>query len=289
MPKKHILQILNNMSQILVTKKSGDQVLFEEDKLRKSLERSGADPDTIARVIDELLLYINNGMSTHKVYKKAYSILSKISHRTAGRYRLKSAIMELGPTGFPFEKFVGAIIENQGFDANTGIIVEGKCVTHEVDVVAENNDKIIVVECKFHREGNRKSDVKVPLYIRSRFNDIYEQWEKEDRIKGRKFEGWVVTNTRFTLDAEKFGKCSGLKLVAWDYPNENSLKNMIDKSGLHPLTSLRSLSKKEKEYVLEQGIVLCKELSEDILLKSGIPSNKIKKVLFEAKNLTDSF
>lgn len=289
MPKKHILQILNNMSQILVTKKSGDQVLFEEDKLRKSLERSGADPDTIARVIDELLLYINNGMSTHKVYKKAYSILSKISNRTAGRYRLKSAIMELGPTGFPFEKFVGAIIENQGFVANTGIIVEGKCVTHEVDVVAENNDKIIVVECKFHREGNRKSDVKVPLYIRSRFNDIYAQWEKEDRIKGRKFEGWVVTNTRFTLDAEKFGKCSGLKLVSWDYPNENSLKNMIDKSGLHPLTSLRSLTKKEKEYVLEQGIVLCKELSEDILLKSGIPSNKIKKVLFEAKNLTDSF
>jgi Holliday junction resolvase-like predicted endonuclease len=277
------------MSQILITKKSGDQVLFDENKLRLSLEKSGADKETIERVLDELLLYINNGMSTHKVYKKAYSILSKISHRTAGRYRLKSAIMELGPTGFPFEKFIGAIIENQGFDTSTGMIIQGKCVTHEVDVVAENEDKIIVVECKFHREGNRKSDVKVPLYIRSRFNDIYDQWVKEDKIKGRKFEGWVVTNTRFTGDAEKFGKCSGLKLVAWDYPNDDSLKNMIDKSGLHPLTSLKTLTKKEKENILEQGVVLCKELSEEVLLKSGIAINKTKKVLFEASNLTESF
>ncbi len=277
------------MCQIYITKKSGEQVPFDENKLRLSLEKSGAEKGTVDRVIDELLLYINNGMSTHKVYKKAYSILSKISNRTAGRYRLKTAIMEFGPTGFPFEKFVGAIIENQGFEANTGIIVQGKCVTHEVDVVAENKDKIIVVECKFHREGNRKSDVKVPLYIRSRFNDIYNQWQKEDKIKGRIFEGWVVTNTRFTEDAELYGKCSGLKLVSWDYPGNNSLKNMIDRSGLHPLTSLKSLSKKEKSNILEQGVVLCKELTEGVLLKSDIPANKIKKVLFEASNLSESF
>ncbi len=274
------------MEQIHITKKSGELVPFEKEKLRKSLVKSGADNDTAEKVINELLLYVKNGMSTHKVYKKAYSILSRISHRTAGRYRLKSAIMELGPTGFPFEKFVGALIENQGFNANTGIIVQGKCVTHEVDVVAENKDKIIVVECKFHREGNRKSDVKVPLYIRSRFNDIYEQWIKEDKIKDREFEGWVVTNTRFTGDAEKFGKCSGLNLIAWDYPNDNSLKNMIDRSGLHPLTSLKSLTKKDKEAILEQGIVLCKELSEEILLKSNIDTKKFKKILLEAHNLT---
>jgi len=277
------------MNQFLITKKSGEQVPFDENKLRSSLERSGADESTANKVIKELMLYVNNGMSTHKVYKKAYSILSKISNRTAGRYRLKSAIMELGPTGFPFEKLVGKIIGHQGFEALTGQIIQGKCVSHEVDVIAENKDKIIVVECKFHHEGNRKSDVKVPLYIRSRFNDIYDQFLKEDRIKGREFEGWVVTNTRFTEDAEQYGKCSGLKLVAWDYPRENSLKNMIDKSGLHPLTSLKSLNRKEKESILDQGIVLCNELSESILIQSNIPVNKIKRVLFEAKNLTESF
>lgn len=277
------------MNEFLITKKSGEQVPFEESKLRSSLERAGADKATANIVIKELMLYVNNGMSTHKVYKKAYSILSKISNRTAGRYRLKTAIMELGPTGFPFEKLVGKIIENIGFEALTGQIIQGKCVSHEVDVLAENKDKIIVVECKFHHEGNRKSDVKVPLYIKSRFNDIYDQFLIEDRIKGREFEGWVVTNTRFTQDAEQYGKCSGLKLVAWDYPRDNSLKNMIDSSGLHPLTSLKNLNRKEKESILNQGIVLCNELSENILLKSNIPKNKIKRILFEAKNLTESF
>lgn len=273
------------IKNLLVTKNSGEQVSFDENKLRTSLKRAGADQRSIDIVVVELEGYLQSGMSTHKVYKKAYSILSKLSHASAGRYRLKKAIMELGPTGYPFEKFVGAIIQHQGFSAKTGVIVEGKCVQHEVDVVAENNETIIVVECKYHRDGNRKSDVKVPLYIRSRFNDIYDKWKKDGIIGNRNFEAWVVTNTRFTGDAEKFGDCSGLKMVSWDYPNHNSLRNMVDRAGLHPLTSLKSLTKKEKQRILEIGIVLCREITAEILIKSMVPSNKINKVLLEARSL----
>ncbi len=275
------------IKNILVTKNSGEQVSFDENKLRTSLKRAGADQRSIDIVVAELEVYLQSGMSTHKVYKKAYSILSKLSYASAGRYRLKKAIMELGPTGYPFEKFVGAIIKHQGFSAKTGVIVEGKCVQHEVDVVAENNETIIVVECKYHRDGNRKSDVKVPLYIRSRFNDIYDKWKKDGIIGNRNFEAWVVTNTRFTGDAEKFGDCSGLKMVSWDYPNHNSLRNMVDRAGLHPLTSLKSLTKKEKQRILEIGIVLCREITTEILIKSMVPSNKINKVLLEAQSLID--
>lgn len=275
------------MKQFKITKKSGEQVLFEESKLRLSLEGSGADQQIIDKVIEELYSYAKDGMSTHKVYKIAYSILVKLSNRTAGRYRLKNAIMELGPTGYPFEKFVGALIKSQGFEIDTGQIINGRCVQHEVDVVAENEEKLIVVECKFHQEGKSKSDVKVPMYISSRFDDIFNQWKKEGKIRGRKYEGWVVTNTRFTGDAEKFGKCKGLKLLSWDYPSGNSLKNIIDKSGLHPLTSIKSLTRKEKKNILDQGAVLCKELTEELLVKSNINSRKIKKILLEAKNICE--
>jgi len=279
------MQSMNN--EILVKKKSGDLVAFDVNKLHESLRRVGASNDLIDRVIKETELYIQNGMSTHKIYKKAYSILSKLSNRSAGKYRLKRAIMELGPTGYPFEHFVGAIIKSQGFEVEVGQIIEGNCVTHEVDVVAENENKIIVVECKFHREGNRKSDVKVPLYIRSRFNDIQNRWENEEKIGSRKYEPWVVTNTRFTKDAEKYGKCSGLRLVSWDYPSGNSLRDMIDKAGLHPITSLQNLTKKEKQKLVENGIVLCREITEQALIKAYIKINKIKKVLQEAKDLVE--
>ena len=275
------------MKQFKITKKSGHQVMFDESKLRLSLEGSGASLELINKVIEELYLTAHDGMSTHKVYKKAYSILVKLSHRTAGRYRLKNAIMELGPTGYPFEKFVGALIRNQGYKTTTGEIISGKCVNHEVDVVAENNSKLIVVECKFHHQGKGKSDVKIPMYIRSRFNDIFSQWQSEGKLKGRKFEGWLVTNTRFTEDAERFGKCSGLKLLSWDYPKGNSLKDMVDVSGLHPLTSLKSLTSKEKIHILEQGVVLCKELTEEILLRSNVNRRKFSRILEEARLISE--
>ncbi len=275
------------MKQFKITKKEGHQVDFDESKLRTSLVNSGASLEIIDKVVEELYLYVHDGMSTHKVYKKAYSILSKLSHRAAGRYRLKNAIMELGPTGYPFEKFVGALLRNQGYEATTGQIIKGKCVNHEVDVVAENDNKMIVVECKFHQEGKSKSDVKVPMYINSRFGDILDVWKKEDILKGRKFEGWLVTNTRFTEDAENFGRCSGLKLLSWDYPKGNSLKDMVDMSGLHPLTTLKSLTSKEKIRVLEQGVVLCKELTEEVLINSDIERRKFKRILKEAKHISE--
>ena len=275
------------MEEFRIRKKSGEQVLFDENKLRSSLERSGANMQTVNKVIEELYLHVHDGMSTHKVYKKAYSILVKLSYRAAGRYRLKNAIMEFSPTGYPFEKFVAALIRNLGFESTVGQMINGKCVRHEVDVVAENKDKVIVVECKFHHEGKGKSDVKVAMYIRSRFNDIHDQWQKENRINGREFDAWLVTNTRFTEDAERYGKCDGLKMFSWDYPVDNSLKKMIDESGLHPLTTLKNLTKREKKNILDQGVVLCKELTEEVLVSSNINSRKFKKILLEAKNISE--
>lgn len=275
------------MNSFSITKKSGERVLFDEGKLRLSLEKSGADNNTVNKVLEELYLFVKDGMSTHKVYKKAYSILVKLSHRSAGRYRLKNAIMELGPTGYPFEKFVGALIRNLGFQTEVGKTIEGKCVSHEVDVVAENESKLIVVECKYHHEGKGKSDVKIPMYIRSRFNDIYDNWKSQEKLQGREFEGWLVTNTRFTEDAEVFGKCSGLKLLSWDYPEGNSLKNMIDNSGLHPLTSLKSLTVKEKKNILDQGVVLCKEINRNLLIRSNVNPRKFKKILDEAQMISE--
>lgn len=277
------------MNSFSITKKSGERVLFDEGKLRLSLEKSGADNNTVNKVLEELYLFVKDGMSTHKVYKKAYSILVKLSHRSAGRYRLKNAIMELGPTGYPFEKFVGALIRNLGFQTEVGKTIEGKCVSHEVDVVAENESKLIVVECKYHHEGKGKSDVKIPMYIRSRFNDIYDNWKSQEKLQGREFEGWLVTNTRFTEDAEVFGKCSGLKLLSWDYPEGNSLKNMIDNSGLHPLTSLKSLTVKEKKNILDQGVVLCKEINRNLLIRSNVNPRKFKKILDEAQMISECF
>lgn len=272
---------------INVLKGTGERVLYDPEKLKKALAHSGAEEfeqEQIAKLVESRLY---DGIPTRKIYQIAYALLRKQSGRTAGRYRLKNAIMELGPTGFPFEHFVGKLFESEGYQVETGVMVQGKCVQHEVDVVARKPGEMIMIECKFHSDKSRKSDVKIPLYIQSRFLDVKAGWEQIYGKEGIRYIGGVVTNTRFSDDAMAFGKCVGLHLVSWDYPQVKGLKYWIDKSGLHPLTSMTSLNKREKQVLLEQGIVLCSELTlhPELLVKAGVSGKQLKKVLTEAANL----
>lgn len=270
---------------IHITKRNGEKVAFDVQKLINSLDRSGVAEEEIERIINEVGQNLVDGMSTHKVYQMAYSILRKKSYRAAGKYRLKKAIFELGPTGYPFERFVGELLKNQGYQVEVGKIVQGHCVQHEVDVVAEKDNQKFMIECKFHQQPNRKSDVKVSLYIHSRFLDVEKEWKKKEEGHLNFHQGWIVTNTRFTEDAVQFGKCAGLNMISWDYPASGNLKDWIDKSGLHPITALQTLNKKEKQALLENNKVLCRDISKDDLMTIGIKVNRINKVLSEVEEI----
>ncbi len=273
---------------IQVVKGNGEKVIFEPEKLKRALAFSGAgasEQDRIANIVSSRLYH---GITTKRIYQMAFDLLKKKSHKIAGRYRLKSAIMDLGPTGYPFEIFVGKILEKMGYQVETGKIIQGKCIQHEIDVIARKPGEMIMIECKFHRNNQTKSSVQVPLYIQSRYLDVKSAWEK-DYGKDILYRGGVVTNTKFSEDAINYAKCAGLILISWDYPADTGLKYFIDRTGLHPLTSLITLTKKEKQQILEKGIVLCSEIIEkpDILREVGIKNNKIKKVILEAENLIE--
>ncbi|MBN2638702.1 MAG: restriction endonuclease [Bacteroidales bacterium] len=276
---------------VYVKKRNGDRVLFDEQKLIHALKSSGAQPLEIDAALLQVKSILYDGISTHKIYQTAYRSLRKRSHHSAGRYRLKKAMMELGPSGYPFEKFVGKIFEGNGYRTQVGIIVQGACVQHEVDVVARNNSEQIMVECKYHSDVSIKSDVKVALYIHSRFLDVSQAWKEQSELSHLNFKGMIVTNTRFSDDAMQYAKCVGLELISWDYPRGNSLKDRIDRLGFHPVTSLSRLSKSEKQSLLEAGIVLCRDLPKhrDVMKKLGFNQQKIDRVLGETAALTGDF
>lgn len=265
-----------NTIDIQVRKRDGEYVAFDIEKLRNALKRSGATEEESETIIKQLEPRLFDGITTKRIYEIAYSLLRKRSHRVAGRYRLKKAIMELGPTGYPFEHFVGKLFEADGYTTEIGVFVKGNCVQHEVDVVAEKGNKRYMVECKFHSDSRKKSDIKVALYIHSRFLDVREQWQEEELSNDKTFTGMIITNTRFSQDAMQYGKCVGLKVVSWDYPSGNSLKDWIDRSGYHPITSLASLRKKEKEFLLKKGIVLCRQIKENFNVLQGLNISHVR-------------
>ncbi|MBN2669434.1 MAG: restriction endonuclease [Bacteroidales bacterium] len=273
---------------IEVRKSNGDLVPFDFQKLKVALLRSGAKKNDLDRIVEEVFFQVYDGISTKRIYQLAYEILKKESVNAAGRYRLKKAIFDLGPSGYPFEKFVGRLFENRGYKAAVGQVIQGQCVTHEVDVVAENDNELIVVECKFHHQQGRKSDVKVALYVKSRFDDLKKQFEKEGRLGQRKFTGYIATNTRFTDDAIQYATCSGMKILAWDYPTQENLQEWIEASNYHLVTALSSASKRIKTLLLENNIVLCRELiqQKDRLFDLGVPQSTIPKIIKEAEAIT---
>lgn len=273
--------------KVSITKASGESVDFDDSKLQASLSRSGADKESIKKIISEVSQKLYDGMTTKEIYKLAFSMLRKQSYPTAARYKLKQAIYELGPSGFPFEHYVSEVLKQDGFKTKVGVIVKGHCVDHEVDVIAEKGDEHFMVECKFHREQGRNCDVKIPLYIQSRFIDIKKSWTN---IPGHQFkfhQGWIFTNTRFTADAIQYATCSALKLVSWDYPKDTSLRDRINKNGLHPVTCLTTLTKMEKSKLLDKGKVLCMNLCDQpkLLDSIGIAKIRQKKILLEANEV----
>lgn len=272
---------------IRVIKGNGEKALFDREKLKQALASSGAGTDEQEKIAAVVESRIFDGIPTKRIYQMAFDLLKRESRKIAGRYRLKNAIMEMGPTGFPFEVFVGKIFETMGYEVETGVIVQGKCVQHEVDVIARKPGEMMMLECKFHMDTSTKSGVQVPLYIQSRYLDVKSAWEKQYG-KELHYSGGVVTNTRFSDDAIQYGNCAGLVLISWDYPSDTGLKYWIDKTGLQPVTSLISLTKKDKQFLLNKEIVLCSQLEEnkELLKEMGISDFQIRKILNEAANLT---
>ncbi|AXP82280.1 ATP cone domain protein [Mariniflexile rhizosphaerae] len=259
-----------------VIKSSGEKVKFSLGKLHASLSKSGANNETVSQIIDKVQEELYDGISTKEIYNRAFALLKKKGSYLASKYKLKKAIYELGPTGYPFERFIGAILKYSGYQTHVGEILRGECVTHEIDVLASKNGTTTVIECKFHSEEGRNCNVKVPLYIASRYKDVKSHWDSKPRDTVLN-EGWLVTNTRFTEDALQYGKCIGLYLLSWDYPKNDGLRDRIDRLGLYPITVSTLLSGREKQFLLSRDVVLCRDLIDDVFFLDHLGISDIRK------------
>jgi len=276
-----------NILNIDIIKSSGEKVKFSLEKLRASLKRSGADDKIVNQILDKVRDELYQGISTKEIYNRAFALLKKNKSHFASKYKLKKAIYELGPTGFPFEHFISAILKYSGYNTEVGKTLQGRCVTHEIDVSASKGNETTLIECKFHSEEGINCNVKVPLYINSRYKDVKEHWDTNLKNDTALTKGWLVTNTRFTEDALQYGNCCGLYLLSWDYPLNEGLKDRIDRLGLYPITVSTLLTKREKQFLLSRSVVLCRDLIDDkfYLDHLGISETRKKKILDEISKL----
>lgn len=269
-----------------ILKASGERELWDSRKLERSLRAARAGEDLIKEVVRHIEKDLKDGLRTSDIYAHAFTLLKRYDRPIAAEYSLRRSIAEFGPSGFPFERFIAKLLEAQGYHTKVGTIVRGLCVNHEVDVIAEREDEQILVEAKFHNSPEIKSDVKVALYVGARFDDIRARIERE-RVTPHFTRAWLITNTSFTSQAIQYGTCKGLALTGWNYPKGRTLQDLVQESQAHPVTCLTTLSVPQKTQLLNEGVVLCRDILNDTapLARIGVGKARIAAIVEEGERL----
>ncbi len=270
---------------ITITKFDGTRQLFEEEKLVSSLKNAGASEEAIEDIVEEVGKSMHDGMPSKEIYERAFKLLRKHSVSIAVKYSIRRGMLELGPEGFPFEKFVARIFKAWGFEAVTDQILRGESVEHEMDVVAWKDGELSMAEAKFHNVYGLKSDLKVALYVKARFDDLAPMEFDYGGKKRKLTDRWLFTNTKFTDHAITYGTFHGMKLMGWNYPQKGNMHEVIAEHGLHPVTCLSVLSHQQKKDVIAAGILVCKDLLEQqsVLKSIGLKQEEIERAIAEAE------
>jgi hypothetical protein len=213
-------------------------------------------------------------------------MLRKEERAVAARYSLRRALFELGPSGHPFEDFISALFVKEGWTVEWRKTIPGKCISHEVDVYAKKGTEHLAAELKYHNDPNYKTDIKVALYVKARFDDI---WQCDPSVSATcpVDTGFLITNTKFTETAIQYAKCSGIGLLGWSYPSEGNLYDRIIAAGIFPVTALTLLRKSEKRLLIDQGIVTTSQLGgrRDALRALSIAPDRIGAIAAEIDSL----
>ncbi len=267
---------------VLVTKQSGELEEFRPEKVENALIRAGVNRGLAADIISEVTRRLYDGITTDEIYGMAFRLLDEHDDPAATRYGLKRAIMRLGPSGFPFEKFFSKVLEAYGFKTAVNQKMRGACVEQEVDIVAEDGRNRYMIECKYHNSQGVYTGLKEAMYTFARFQDLVDG--------GNDFTvPWLVCNTKCSSEAIKYGKCKGMNLTSWGYPPKGSLQELIDNKRVYPVTILRSVDDGVKNKLASSGIILARDLMgrdfQGLKSITGLSERKLKDVLKEVEGI----
>ena len=277
------------MKEVEIIKSNGERQAFSRRKVYRSVRRSGA-PSALAREIaDRVEKEVRPGWTTLQISQRVRKLLQKRRPSSSIKFNLFWAMTQLGPTGFPFERYIARVFEAQGFKTFTDEWLQGKCIRHQVDFLAENDQNFYLGECKYHNLRGRKTSVNVVLHYFARFGDLIQGPRSANaRRKKEKVQTVLVTNTQFTSEAIRYGRCVGQELLGWNYPPRQGLERIIDKHKIYPITILPSFKGRRTIGIFAQeGLILAEDIltQKERLEKLALSSHFLSALKREAQQL----
>lgn len=276
------------MGTIYVINSLGQKEPFSFRKIYISAQRVGAPKPLARNIAQKIEKEAYPGITTREIYEKIRHLLLVEKPAYGMRYSLKEAIRKMGPSGFPFEKYIGAIFKTLGFNVLLHQFISGQCIeSYEIDFLAKKEKQIILGECKYHSLAGNRVDLKVALATYARFLDIKNgDFFKKSFKEKLKLRAMLVTNTKFTSQVIQYAQCYKIDLIGWRYPELRGLEYLIESEKLYPITILPSINDRILNLLANYHLMLVKDITgtegEKKLKKIGLKNNEIETLQKEA-------
>ncbi len=275
---------------MFVIKSNGGREVFHPNKIVRSLAQVGVDEPVAQTIAQEVQGLGKKSITSEEIFRTAIGYLMQYNPTWAGKYNLRKAIMQLGPTGYPFEQYIAEVLHAYGYETQTNQFLRGTCVRHEIDVVARTPGHHYIIECKYHNTPGARSDLKVALYLWARFLDVKDKLERDPSHPREEHGVWLVTNTRCTSEAIDYAQCMGMRVTSWGYPKDKSLEQMIHEKGLYPI-NLFPVGSARWMYAkfAEKGMYLLRDIiplsAKDLSKAMNVPEEDIVFLQDQARKL----
>lgn len=277
------------MRSLYVINSNREEEPFSFQKLYRSIISVGVPKKTAREIAGRISKEIYPGIATSEISKKVKRALSQEVSGAALRFNLKEGMRKLGPTGFLFEKFVAEIFKELGFEVKINQHLPGYCLdNYEIDFLAKKKDLLYVGECKYRNLPGDLVRLKDILANHARFHDLINGpfFKANGNCKAKSI---LVTNAKFTSEVIRYSSCSGIELLGWRYPRNNSLEGLIEKNNLYPVTVFPSLKGYIKDAFVADRMMLVRDLAKINLEKFSnrykIPQKYLIPIKEEAKTL----
>ena len=279
------------MNSVYVINSNGQRERFSFQKVYRSARNVGASKELAHQIAANIEKEVYPEIKTSEIFARVKKLLYKETPRAALKFNLKEGIKKLGPTGFPFEKFIGEIFKKLGLEIKINQHIPGFCLDdYEIDFVAQKDNLIYVGECKYRNSPGDIVHSRDALANYARFLDILKgpYFEKEKK-QNYKIKTMMVTNTKFTSQVVKYFSCMNIEFLGWKSPKNSGLEYLIEKYDLYPITILPSLRGYLENIFVSEKMMMAQDVAkidpQEFSKKFNISSKQLLPLIEEAKLL----
>ena len=255
---------------------------YNREKVIRTLRRYGLNNSQIDDVLAKVEARHYDGITTMMLHSFIKEEIDKSQHQVR-RSDLREALAMMRPAP-DFERYVQELFRGLGYKVTSNKIIQGYCVTHEIDGVAVKDGKQYYIETKHHSKLHNRTPFIDSLAVKAKLDDIRHGYA-EGKNHYDFDKAILICNTKMTKHAEKYSSCVDIDHIGWNMPRGRGIDELIEESRVFPYTVIPKLSRNEIRMLSSLGVVTVQDILDKNI--SGIEKGRTRTIKDLAQRIMD--